>query len=476
MAAVRGELLWTRWATGEEEMQMSYFATIWATPVLALLLMVLWLRVIWRSPAAPKPSTHTAVAKAAGPSTPRATSTEPMTPERKNLDPEFAAACRDEMDTPPKAPKVAAVGSEKMSTPPKAHKVPAEGKADQPKAEMLKAQLLEAGESVASELVPYTDPWTTTFDFVFVVGYAIGLACLLAVTYLVCPEVLCLAELANLGVKFAVMLGSSIFGGLLARRCCIFDERGYVAVDERGKTKARVKGFKVNYTRKIQHFCAYAAPFMIPSPVASDSPVPVAWGNMATLLGFIIVVKPLRECHTFFMMQFNSFDRPEDRPFTLKWIVLGDILPGMVVIMVFYWVFAPYTVNGYPATGLCYIFAMVCGFGDGLAEPVGVHVGVHKYEVSAIMAGGDARKYQRSFEGSCCVALFTYIFVAQKWYLFVNASAFWLTVLVLPPMMAWAEARSPHTMDTPFLFLVGGVWLWLALYMPPISILEPLVY
>jgi len=244
-------------------------------------------------------------------------------------------------------------------------------------------------------------------------------------------------------------------------------------VDERGKTKAKVKGFKVNYTRKIQHFCAYAVPVFIQSPFAAETPMTLAWGNMATLLGFLVVIKPLRELHAFFMMQFNSFDRPEDRPFTLKWIVLGDIVPGMFGIMFFYALLGMYTVNGYQATSLCYIFLMVCGFGDGLAEPVGVTWGTHKYEVSAILSGENARKYQRSFEGSCCVAFFTYLFIAQKWFLFVNASAFWITMLVLPPLMAWAEARSPHTMDTPFLFAVGGLWLWAALYIPAIPGVEP---
>lgn len=396
------ELLWNLWATGEKDITSNYLIAIWLTPCVVLVLMILWLRVLWPSPA-------------------------------------------------PKQPK------------------PASG---QQAADPLKHQLLEAGDSVESEIIPYTDPFKETFDWAFLVGYAITLVCLIPATYLIRPDVLCSAELVNLIIKFLVMLGSSLVGGILARLCCEFDDRGYVQVDERGKTKAKVKGFKVNYTRKIQHFCAYAVPILIPSPFGAETPVTIAWGNMATLLGFLIVIKPIREFHAFFMMQFNSFDRPEDRPFTLKWIILGDIVPGMFVLEFFYFLLAPYKINGYPATAVCYIFAMVTGLGDGLAEPVGVHWGTHKYEVGAIM-GGDGRKYQRSFEGSCCVAWFTYVFIAQRWYLFVNASAFWLSMLVLPPIMAWAEARSPHTMDTPFLFIVGGVWLWVVIYMPAISLIEP---
>merc|ERR1719281_751169 len=107
----------------------------------------------------------------------------------------------------------------------------------------------------------------------------------------------------------------------------------------------------------------------------------------------------------------------------------------------FYMVWAPYSVNGFPAHNLCYIFAMVAGLGDGLAEPVGVHWGKHKYEVGAFMSGS-ARKYTRSFEGSCTVALSTYIFVAMRWYLFPNATSFWLTMLMLPPLMTLAKAKS----------------------------------
>ena len=193
---------------------------------------------------------------------------------------------------------------------------------------------------------------------------------------------------------------------------------------------------------------------------------------MATLLGSLIVIKPIREGHAFFMIQFNAVDRPG----TGHTHSSGSCSVTLCqeVLALFYAVFGPHlTVHGMPVTELCYIFAMVAGLGDGLAEPVGVYTGTHKYEVSALCAGDEVRKYQRSMEGSCCVAWWTYLFVIQKWYLFPNATSFWLTWLVLPPLMAWSEARSPHTMDTPFIFLVGGFWLWAMLYMPACSLFEP---
>jgi len=337
--------------------------------------------------------------------------------------------------------------------------------------------LLEEGQSSFSQINPYTESWLQTFDVVFLLGWFIGVACFFALTSLFFPELLTNGAFwKNQGVKFLAMVGSSIVGGVICRACIVVDERGYTKFDpETGKTiaKENIKWFKVNYTRKIQHFAAYAVPVFITCEVA-DSPLTLCWSDMTTLAGFLITIKPVRELTSFLMMQFNSYDRPEDRPHTLKWIVLGDIVPGMAVIVAFYYLMQLYdfTVNGHSCCELAFIFIMICGLGDGLAEPVGVHWGKHKYQVGAIMGGGH-RKYTRSMEGSCCVAWFSYVFVAMRWYLFANATAFWLTMLFLPPMMAWAEARSPHTMDTPFLFIVGAVWCWAMIFVPAVSFLEP---
>jgi len=418
---------WSKWATSAEGMPTTYKVVMWSSPFVVLILMVVWLRVLWPSP-------------------------------------------------PPKVSTVTAGFEEKKD----------------PLIDKSKPVVFGAGDAVLSESEPYLDDWKNGFDLAFPIGWVAFLEVLFAVSAIFkdqSPEsststkesptivkgtVLNLAEFGNLGLKFGVMLSSSIVGGLLARQFCYVNDRGYVKTNAKGKTAAKNTWFKVNYTRKIQHFAAYATPILVKSPFIRENWLTVCWGDMATLLGFLIVIKPIRECSAFFMMQFNAFDRPEDRPFTLKWIVLGDIVPGMVVLALFYVVFGPYHLShGHPVTGLCYIFAMVAGLGDGLAEPVGVYTGTHKYEVGALCAGEEVRKYQRSMEGSCCVAWWTYLFVIQKWYLFPNATAFWLTWIVLPPLMAWSEARSPHTMDTPFIFLVGGFWLWLMLYMPAWSALEP---
>lgn len=71
--------------------------------------------------------------------------------------------------------------------------------------------------------------------------------------------------------------------------------------------------------------------------VCTAGPLTLAWGNWFTLLGFLVLIKPIRERTTFFMLQFNSLDRPEDRPNTLSWIVGGNIIPGCLMIIFFRW-------------------------------------------------------------------------------------------------------------------------------------------
>ena len=84
-------------------------------------------------------------------------------------------------------------------------------------------------------------------------------------------------------------------------------------------------------------------------------------------------------------------------------------------------------------------------------------MGKHKYWTTSCF--GD-RKYQRSWEGSACVFISGVIFVSLFWYTFESALQFWIALALVPPAMAYAEATSPHTIDTPFLMGVGGMMLW----------------
>ena len=46
---------------------------------------------------------------------------------------------------------------------------------------------------------------------------------------------------------------------------------------------------------------------------------------MVVSQGFLLLIKPLRERCLFLMIQFNSLDRPEDRPNSLNWLVAGNV-------------------------------------------------------------------------------------------------------------------------------------------------------
>ena len=85
---------------------------------------------------------------------------------------------------------------------------------------------------------------------------------------------------------------------------------------------------------------------------------------------FLLLIKPIRENLKFFMLQFNSLDRPEDRSNTLKWITLRNILPGLILGTMFKQLFE--RIN---EPNLVFIIIFIIGICDGLAEPVGIYRG-----------------------------------------------------------------------------------------------------
>jgi dolichol kinase len=294
----------------------------------------------------------------------------------------------------------------------------------------------------------YSQPWTQTFDLTFLIMMICFFIILSIWTTYVSPQVwhnvdFWLEQVA----KTFVMCAVSCFGGALCRYFCDTDELGYIITN-------KSSAFKVNYTRKLQHFAAYLVPLLLRTKAAASVPGPLslAWGNWFTMLSFLILIKPIRERFSIVMIQFNSLDRPEDRPNTLNWIIGGNILPGAFMIMFFRWL---YSFSG--QQDLTYIFVFITGIGDGLAEPVGIYLGKHKYWTKGI---GGTRRYQRSLEGSACVWLSSLFFVSVMWYTFASAAQFWVAMVLLPPLMTYAEATSPHTVDTPFLMGVGGITLW----------------
>jgi dolichol kinase len=302
-----------------------------------------------------------------------------------------------------------------------------------------KSSLVEEGE-VAGD---YEESWLNTFDFVFFVGMGLYLAVLFLLTYIYHPEYLSdstfwLMQLPKLGCMVLV----SFLGGLVCRYFCEVDEKGYIITNKSSK-------FKVNYTRKLQHFAAYMVPLVIHSNF--HGPLALAWGDWFSMLGFLVLIKPIRENSKFFMLQFNSLDRPEDRPHTLKWIIAGNIAPGLFILLFFKWLFGE-------QGALTFIIVFITGIGDGLAEPVGIAWGKHKYKTRGCFS---TRKYTRSWEGSACVFLSGMIFPALQYADFGSFTQVLLAMLILPPTMAYAEATAPHTMDTPVLMIGCGIILYM---------------
>jgi len=287
----------------------------------------------------------------------------------------------------------------------------------------------------------YNEKWTKTFDLQFLILWLVLFLVLLVCTLVSEPSLFEeTAFFQKMGIKLLVMMVLSLLGGLVCRHYCNTDEKGYI-------TSSKSKWFKVNYTRKIQHFAAYLVPLVSP-PTEPLGILPHLWESLFVLFMFLILIKPIRESSTFFMLQFNSLDRSEDRPNTLKWIVLGNMLPGLVIITIFKQLFETYL--NMPLLASIVVFTVAIG--DGLAEPVGTYWGKKKYVVPSWNL---KNRYVRSYAGSACVFLFALLFVVLCYNQFGNPVQFWIAAIVFPPVMTLSEAFAPHSMDTPVMMLIG---------------------
>ena len=297
----------------------------------------------------------------------------------------------------------------------------------------------------------YDAPWTRTFDLVFLIGWLLALAALTVCTIFWYEKGDIDAQFFSFGfVKILVVGAVSLIGGLVCRKFCDTDEKGYIIY-------TRKTAFKVNYTRKFQHFAAYLAPLINPFG-KHDGLIPHLWETLFVMLTFLLLIKPLRENCRLFMLQFNSMDRPEDRPHTLKWIILGNVLPGLLLSVYFQNLFEKDLNMPY----LVMIVVIAVSIGDGLAEPVGMYLGKHKYKVPA---WNFRRTYTRSYAGSACVFITTLLAVVFFRGDFPSAQQFIAAMVILPPLMTFAEAFAPHSMDTPVMMLSGyavlaGICCW----------------
>jgi len=212
------------------------------------------------------------------------------------------------------------------------------------------------------------------------------------------------------------------------------------------------KNVKVNYTRKINHFLLFFIPIFLNRGYAYDEEYWLyALGAALAVFKFVFYTRPFRERIPFIDMMFRSFDRPEDRPYTLLWITTQTAAGHLVLIPMGIFFASQGLIS------LVLIPILIYGIGDGLAEPVGVRFGRYKYRVRALFT---KRTYYRTLEGSACVFI-TSLAVIAAWYGNFSLPQFVTALAAIPLLMTLAEAFSPHTWDSPAMFLTGFVTLYL---------------
>jgi phytol kinase len=173
-------------------------------------------------------------------------------------------------------------------------------------------------------------------------------------------------------------------------------------------------------------------------------------GAVISIATLLIYVAPVRQRIPVVNMMFSGFDRPEDRPMTLLWLST-QVIAGYLVIIPFLVLYVYHDMEH-----LILLPLLIAAIGDGLAEPVGVRFGRHSYQVRALFSD---KKYYRTLEGSACVFLVS-VAVIFLYHASFSLPQFIAAMLVMPAIMTLTEAFSPHTWDTPTLFLVGYLALF----------------
>jgi phytol kinase len=207
---------------------------------------------------------------------------------------------------------------------------------------------------------------------------------------------------------------------------------------------------KVNYTRKINHFAFFFLPTLLSSVI--EYPYSAATFFIDLICAFVFLtffIAPLRNKFRVLFVMFSSFDRPEDRPWTLTWLYTQFIASYLVLIPLLAYF------ESREMLPLIMIIIIANGVGDGLAEPVGIRFGTRKYTTYALFT---RQKYVRSYAGSACVWVTTVIAILAFQHYF-SATQLIAALLLMPALITLAEAFSPHTWDSPLIYASGGASL-----------------
>ena len=207
---------------------------------------------------------------------------------------------------------------------------------------------------------------------------------------------------------------------------------------------------KVNYTRKFNHILGWLIPYILDIVINfDDSAMSSIWNGFFFISILILWMKPTRakDPTNILNMCYKGIDRPEDRPNTLKWMMIQNM--GLFVSLIPFIIIWDYL----HIEHLIIIPLLILTFGDGLAEPVGIRFGKHKYKVYALCTNN---QYQRSYEGSFVVYLSGIIIISILYQEF-ELIEFILNLIIVPVIATLTEAYSPHTLDNPLIIITVSV-------------------
>ncbi len=209
-------------------------------------------------------------------------------------------------------------------------------------------------------------------------------------------------------------------------------------------------GWRVNYTRKINHFFIFFSPYLIKTVFPfTETKYTQIWLAIVGISTLVIYIKPIRNNIKIVQLMFTAFDRPEDRPHTLKWLFTQYLATYLVALPL--WLL--FKEQGH--TEAIPIIILINAVGDGLAEPVGVTWGKNKYRVKALFT---KTEFTRSLQGSACVFVVSVLALIVYRQSFTSPQ-FIMALLTVPLVATVAEAKSPHTWDSPFIFAATGIIL-----------------
>jgi phytol kinase len=214
---------------------------------------------------------------------------------------------------------------------------------------------------------------------------------------------------------------------------------------------------KVNYTRKVIHMSYFLFPQLLDKVLLKyeKDKYTEIWNVWIILFLLLVVSEEIRKKIPFINFLFKSIDRPEDKPYTLIWFS-SQILWTLIVLI-------PFSVY-YSKIGkinLIFIPILVNALADGLAEPIGVRYGEHKYKTKGCLS---KKEYERSYEGSMCVFIVTLIILlCYIPYMYINQVIF--CIMSIPLATTITEATSPHTWDSPLITLVVCSLLTVSIFM-----------